>query len=184
MLSPLAPRMMTVSASIPSYMFVWYIGTPLLQVQSDRYGHCCWCDQAEDTARRVYWHKPVQESKPDCICIVGEEVSPRAQVHAVCRARCKNAAGAPISSRRARYSVVQRPCRSRMTSGGGSARGPSQAQVKSAIRGGWLARKYTDCRRTSVRPALAIAGSGLGSSAAWQKQKTPWAASDRAAAWQ
>src|SRR5919206_1051445 len=28
MRSPLAPRMMTVSASIPSYWFVWYIHTP------------------------------------------------------------------------------------------------------------------------------------------------------------
>src|SRR4051812_26989320 len=31
MLSPLAPRMMTVSASMPSYMFVWYISTPFFR---------------------------------------------------------------------------------------------------------------------------------------------------------
>src|SRR5262249_1317891 len=76
MLSPLAPRMMTVSDSMPSYMFVWYIGTPLLQVQSDRYGHYYLCDQAEDTAWRVYWHKLAQESKPDCIRTAGTEAFP------------------------------------------------------------------------------------------------------------
>ena len=52
------------------------------------------------------------------------------------RARSRNAAGAPIAARRVRYSAVQRPARSRMTSGGGSARAPSQAQVKSAMCGG------------------------------------------------
>src|SRR5262249_31201782 len=74
MLSPLAPRMMTVSDSKPSYMLVWYIDTPLLQVQSDRCGHRCLCDQAEETAWRVYCHKLLQESKPDCIRTVGDAV--------------------------------------------------------------------------------------------------------------
>src|SRR5262245_26545317 len=74
MLSPLAPRMMTVSDSRSSYMLVWYIGTPLLQVQSDRCGHPCLCDQAEETAWRVYCHKLAQESKPDYIHTVGAEV--------------------------------------------------------------------------------------------------------------
>src|SRR2546428_4877206 len=74
MLSPLAPRMMTVSDSRPSYMLVWYIATPLLQAHSDHYGHRCLCDQAEETAWRVYCHKLVQESKPDCILSAGDEV--------------------------------------------------------------------------------------------------------------
>src|SRR5215831_19154758 len=92
MLSPLAPRMMTVSDSMPSYMFVWYIGTPLLQVQSNRCGHYYLCDQAEDTAWRVYWHKLAQESKPDCIRTAGNEVFP------TCRGSCR--LSRPLQKRR------------------------------------------------------------------------------------
>src|SRR6266571_5999096 len=79
MLSPLAPRMMTVSDSRPSYMLVWYIATPLLQVHSDRCGHRYLCDQAEETAWRVYCHKLAQESKPDYIHTTGADVFPACQ---------------------------------------------------------------------------------------------------------
>src|SRR5262245_30733284 len=194
MRSPLAPRMMTVSDSMPSYWFVWYIHTPH---SSDRES---WLEpmvracptlgsiQPLGNTQGLYCHKRVQESKPDLYPAgerhIGALYALSANRYTGRRARSRNAAGAPISARRARYSVVQRPARSRMTSGGRSVRVPSQAHVKSPIRGGKLARKYTSWRRTSVRPAWRIARSGLASSAAWQKQKMPWAASDRAAAWQ
>src|SRR6266568_7930861 len=177
MLSPLAPRMMTVSDSRPSYMLVWYIATPLLQVHSDRCGHRYLCDQAEETAWRVYCHKLAQESKPDYIHTTGADVFP------ACQGSCR--VSRPLQKRRrgphllTQGEVFRRPASLPVADDqrGGSVRVPSQAQVKSAMRGGRLARKYTCCRRMSVRPARAIAASGLGSSAAWQKQKTPWAAS-------
>src|SRR5215510_8227354 len=194
MRSPLAPRMTTVSDSMPSYWFVWYIHTPTLLIES--HGLSQWYSRVQACAqysiqgdsRCLYCHKPAQESKLDLYPSRGGNIGAlhamSAERHAWRRACSRNVAGAPISARSARYSAVQRPARSRMTNGGGSVRVPSQAHVKSPIRGGKLAWKYTSWRRTSVRPAWRIACSGVVSSAAWQKQKVPWAVSDRAAAWQ
>src|SRR5262249_28821141 len=138
--------MMTVSDSMPSYWFVWYIHTPHC---SDRESWlepmvlaCPGLRSIWYTGGRagLYCHKPAQESKSDLYPSGSENIgalhATSAAHHARRRARSRNAAEAPISARRARYSAVQRPVRSRMTSGGRSVRAPSQAHVKSPIRGG------------------------------------------------
>src|SRR5215467_1793145 len=140
MRSPLAPRMTTVSDSIPSYWFVWYIHTPTLLIEShglrqwySRVQACAQYSLQEDSWD-LYCHKPAQESKPDLSpCrggTIGALYARRAEHHTWRRARSRNVTGAPISARSARYSAVQRPAKSRMTNGGGSARVPSQAHVK------------------------------------------------------
>src|SRR5215510_6792344 len=127
MISPLSPRMTTVSHSTPSYWFVWYIHTPTLLIEShglrqwySRVQACAQYSLQEDSRGR-YCHKPAQESKPDLSRCRGETIGAlyamRAECHTWRRARSRNVARAPISSRSARYSAVQRPARARMTNG-------------------------------------------------------------------
>src|SRR5438132_7474386 len=115
MRSPLAPRMMTVSDSIPSYWFVWYICTPHV---SDRESLlepmvrvCPGLRSIRHTGdtQGLYCHKPAQESKSDLCPSGGGHMgvlhAMSAARHTWRRARARNVAGAPISARRARYSA-------------------------------------------------------------------------------
>src|SRR5438132_2862849 len=71
MRSPLAPRMMTVSASIPSYWFVWYIHTPHASARESLVEPMVLacpglrCIRQPGDTQDLYCHKPAQESKPD-----------------------------------------------------------------------------------------------------------------------